>query len=285
MWRPGRDGGGIEVALVHRPRYDDWSLPKGKLARGEHVLLAARREIAEETGHDAVLGRPLPTQHYRVASGRKEVRYWAARALDGGVAIQDDVDEVAWLPPGDAAERLTWERDAGVLDAFAAGPVGTVPLVLLRHATAVQRLEWADPDDRTRPLDARGQLEASGLAPLLECFAPERVLTSDTRRTIDTVEPYAARCGARVELEPVFSQEGFLAHPDAALDRARSLLRSSIGTVLCTHRPVLPWLLATLFERSAQTPPQDLLGPADFWVLHLAGGRIAAWERHRPGTC
>ncbi len=283
VWRPrGAEGAEPEVALVHRPKYDDWSLPKGKLDPGEHVLVAARREIAEETGQRVVLGRPLPDQRYAVGRRPKLVRYWAARAVDGAAPLHDDVDAVEWFRPADAIERLTWSRDAAVLDAFTGGPLATVPLVLLRHASAVKRDDWPDNDDQTRPLDRRGDQEASAVAPLLDCFGVDRILSSDTRRTIDTVKPFAEQREIAVELEPVFSQEGFAAHPDAALDRARTLLRSNTATVVCTHRPVLPWLLATLFERSAQAPPQELLQPADFWVLHMAGGRIFAWERHGP---
>ncbi len=281
VWRP-TPRGEPEVVLVHRPKYDDWSLPKGKLDPGEHVLVAARREVAEETGYEVVLGRPLPTQHYLVGDRPKEVRYWAARATRGGLDRYDDVDDIEWLPVAQAVERLTWGRDAGVLDAFTSGPTVTVPLVLLRHASAVKRGDWPGDDEQTRPLNEPGEREAQLLAPVLAAYAPERVLSSDTRRTIDTVRPFAQSCNLPVELEPVFSQEGFAAHPDAALDRVRTLLRSDAATVVCTHRPVLPWLLATLFERSAQAPPQETLAPGEFWVLHRAGGRVLQWERHSP---
>ncbi len=283
VWRTRERGNGTpEVALVHRARYDDWSLPKGKLERGEHVVVAARREATEETGFDVVLGRPLPTQHYVTDGGPKEVRYWAARASGGASAPYGDVDAVEWLSPAVASERLTWERDATVLEAFAAGPLATVPLVLMRHASAVDRAVWEGPDDASRPLDDQGRLESSRLPPLLRSFGVTRVLASDTRRTIDTVRPFTESDGLPVELSPVLSQEGFAERPDAALERARSLLRTQRGTVVCTHRPVIPWLLATLFESSGHPPPQVLLRPAEFWVLHVADGRIAACERHGP---
>jgi 8-oxo-dGTP pyrophosphatase MutT (NUDIX family) len=116
-----RDGvAGREVLLVHRPAYDDWSLPKGKAHRGERDEDCALREVEEETGLRCALGRELPSTTYRDARGRhKVVRYWAMSPLDGQARPRAEIDDIAWLPLGEAEELLTWERDRAVLDAIA----------------------------------------------------------------------------------------------------------------------------------------------------------------------
>ncbi|MBH1936133.1 NUDIX hydrolase [Streptomyces sp. AV19] len=112
---------GIEIALVHRPRYDDWSFPKGKLKRGEEPGAGAMREVREETGMDCRLGPPLPTARYVLEDGRrKEVRYWAAEATGGTFAPNREVDRVRWLPPPEARALLTQERDGELVGALLA---------------------------------------------------------------------------------------------------------------------------------------------------------------------
>jgi 8-oxo-dGTP diphosphatase len=110
--------GGVELVLVHRPRYDDWSLPKGKLKRGEDAAAAAVREVKEETGQTCVLGPRLPSSYYVVDGRPKHVRYWAAEATGGSFVPNDEVDRVIWLPVTAARHRLTHERDRPLIDAF-----------------------------------------------------------------------------------------------------------------------------------------------------------------------
>ncbi|WP_137995198.1 NUDIX hydrolase [Streptomyces vilmorinianum] len=118
LWRPAPSGRGIEIALVYRPKYDDWSHPKGKLKRGESAEECAVREVLEETGQSCALGRRLPTAHY-VANGRaKEVTYWSAEALGGTFEPGKEVTRLAWLPPDQARARLTQPRDRELLDAL-----------------------------------------------------------------------------------------------------------------------------------------------------------------------
>jgi 8-oxo-dGTP diphosphatase len=121
LWRRppyGPPDGGIEVALVHRPKYDDWSHPKGKLKSGEDFLTAAVREVREETGMECVPGEPLPTARYLVNGRRKEVRYWAAEAVSGRFVPSREVDRMLWLPPAAARHRLTHDRDRELVDAL-----------------------------------------------------------------------------------------------------------------------------------------------------------------------
>ncbi|MEV3860589.1 NUDIX hydrolase [Streptomyces sp. NPDC050095] len=118
LWRRSPFDEGLEICLVHRPKYDDWSHPKGKLKRGEAPLAGALREVREETGHDCTPGTRLPTVRY-LASGRpKRVDYWAAEAGPGTFSANREVDRILWLPPAAARNRLTQPRDRGLVDAL-----------------------------------------------------------------------------------------------------------------------------------------------------------------------
>jgi 8-oxo-dGTP diphosphatase len=116
LWRRSPVDGALEVCLVHRPKYDDWSHPKGKLKRGEDALAGALREVEEETGCTAEPGAELRSVRY-FANGRpKQVRYWAAEATAGSFAPNDEVDRVLWLSPAAARSRLTQYRDRTLVD-------------------------------------------------------------------------------------------------------------------------------------------------------------------------
>jgi 8-oxo-dGTP pyrophosphatase MutT (NUDIX family)/phosphohistidine phosphatase SixA len=280
---------GIEVALVHRPKYDDWTLPKGKCEPGEHVLMAAVREVAEETGQEVILGRRLSPAFYTVEGRPKRVDYWAGRAVspDAPFVPCHEVDALAWLPMGEAADRLTYERDVALLEEFAGGPALTVPLILLRHASAGSKAAWAGAD-LARPLDARGAADADRLARLLRCFGAGRVISSAAERCVATVRPYAALTAAKIEIEPAFtvgaavSAETVVQHAAGLADLA---LREGPVTV-CAHRENLPLLITAACARLNARPPGGRpLRKGRFWVLHVAaGGVLAGTERHHPAV-
>src|SRR3954454_13818704 len=162
VWRTAADGS-TETVLVHRPKYDDWSLPKGKLDPGEHALSAAVREVDEETGLAVTAGRRSVQTSYRLPEGIKRVDYWAMRVVDGEFEPNREVDELRWLPPDKAALLLTHDHDRTVLADLARDDRPRAPsLLLVRHAAAGDRADWDGPDD-LRPLDTRGRRQAERL--------------------------------------------------------------------------------------------------------------------------
>ena len=217
LWRAALGAAGVEVALVHRPKYDDWSLPKGKLEEGEHPLLAAVREVEEETGFVGVLGRPLGEVRYLRDGDSKRVRYWAMTVESGAFLPSDEVDQLMWLPAKEGQRFLLADRDRRILTEFAADPDPTWPLVVVRHGSAGDRSSWPGPD-RERPLDDVGQVQAQALAPLLDLYRVSRVLSADVLRCLETVGPYAALRALTVESEPLVSESGFAAHAERAVD-------------------------------------------------------------------
>ena len=280
MWRPG-PAGTPEIALVHRPRYDDWSLPKGKLEPGEHPLAGAVREVREEAGLVIQVGRPLPTLRYEAFGRPKEVRYWAARALGGDFVPNDEVDALAWLEADAALARLSRPLDAEVVAAFAAGPVHTTALVVLRHGATVPRSQWRGPDSQ-RPCSAKGLAQAQALVPLLVAYNPRRLFSSDSRRCLQSVEPYAAAAGVQVTALHGLSEEA--SREEEAAARAEVLAAALEGedVLVCTHRPVLPPLFEAAAAATGAPVPASPLRKAEVVIDHLYGGRAVDSERHRP---
>jgi 8-oxo-dGTP diphosphatase len=289
-------GRGVEVALIHRPRRDDWSFPKGKVEPGEHVLLAAVREVTEETGIRPVLGRPLATVRYQVEGRPKRVDYWASRVDDPPprpVMDPGEVDAVEWLPVRAARKRLTYAHDEKLLDRLVSpagdgeDPGDTVPCILLRHASAGRKSAWRG-DDLLRPLDERGQADAQTLTELLACYAPQRVISSAAERCLGTVRPYAQRIGAVIEAEPAFTAPSGSEddRSAAAKQRMSELLAQPSPMVICAHGENLPVLLDQALTVLDSTRPAGEWTPpkAGFWVLHIRGTQLSALERHTV-TC
>ena len=286
IWRPPADPAeDAEVLLVHRPRYDDWSLPKGKSEPDEHILLTAVREVHEETCVRPVLGPRLPTVEY-ISWGRpKRVSYWSAFCDGSQAAPGHEIDAVSWLPLGQAREQLADTHDDPVISAFR--PLETVPLILLRHASAGRKADWTG-DDCSRPLDARGQADAQALAGLMACFAPvARVISSPAQRCTDTARPYAAAFGGTVETETCLAPYGRAEDFSSRTNLAGALRRLLAGlvfdhrpAVLCLHRENLPEVLAEACSAlgvPAAMPADPSLPKGGFWVAHsVAGGLVAA---------
>jgi 8-oxo-dGTP pyrophosphatase MutT (NUDIX family)/phosphohistidine phosphatase SixA len=281
LWRPGANG--PEVVLVHRPKYDDWSFPKGKTKNGEHTLRAAVREVWEETGVWPILGRRLSAREYEKERRPKRVDYWTAvspEGSDGDFRPSDEVDRIEWLPLPEAEERLSYEHDAELLREFAPGPNRTTPYIVLRHTSAGDKHDWPD-DDLLRPLDARGRAEAGDLAETLAGFGAARVFSSATARCMETVLPYAARMGADVRTDWAFSMGTTMAASKEACGRFAQLLADGVPTLVCTHGELVSDMIDRACEVLGADPPEDARLPkGGFWVLHTAGGTLVSAERH-----
>jgi len=286
LWRAAAHG--VEVLLVHRPKYDDWSLPKGKREPGEHVLLTAAREVLEETSVRPVFGPRLRTVEY-LASGRpKQVDYWSAFSPHDEAEPSHEIDAVSWLPLPQALDWLSYPHDADVIQSLQ--PRATVPLILVRHASAGYRDDWAG-QDLLRPLDAEGTMDALLLAELLACFAPRaRVISSPALRCTDSVRPYAEGFGGSVEANAALAAPG--RDTGSFSDRTdptdtfwhlfRDLVAAGRPVVACLHRENLPLALAAACSVLGAAPPAeaDPLPKGGFLVLHTAAGELAALERY-----
>jgi 8-oxo-dGTP pyrophosphatase MutT (NUDIX family) len=276
VWRV--NGAAVEVLLVHRPRFDDWSLPKGKVKRSEHHAVAAVREVVEETGVRAAAGSRLPTTRYPVvlagATVEKVVDFWAMRVLtDPGFRPGDEVDDRRWLRLTQAVRRLSYDRDRTVLRALAAlRPPLRAPVVLIRHAQAGERWPIADTD---RPLTPAGVLRARQLAGWLPAFAPERLISATPTRCQQTLLPLAVSSGHPVGIERVFDED---AGPHEA---ARRLAELSEGpaTVVCSQGGLIAPTLAALTGRS---PSEFHTRKGHAWVLTFADdGTLLATDQLR----
>lgn len=283
LWRGAADQ--PEVAVIHRPQYDDWSLPKGKAKATEHLIVTAVREVEEETGSVVELGPPLLTTHYRVrVRGRladKMVTYWAMRHAGGDFVESDEVDELEWLPVRPARRRLTKRTDVNVLDAFVRAPKDTRPLVLLRscptRSTVVRK------DDRpARTLSRRGREQAEDLVPVLDRIGVQALRSADSAACTSTLRPYGR--AARVPIT-VDARLGRVAYPDHQRELLEELAEeaSQVTTALCCPRPVVADLVGSLGWLGRGRPPHDTgLRKGGWWLLHLQGGRVVAHERHEP---
>ena len=298
IWRPAADAtqgpqgaAGTEVLLVHRRQYDDWSLPKGKSEPAEHILLTAVREVWEETCVRPVLGPRLPTVEYISWGHPKRVSYWSAYGFGHEAAPGHEIDAVSWLPLAQAREQLADTHDDPVISAFQ--PRETIPLILVRHASAGHKADWPG-DDESRPLDTQGAADARALAGLLACFAPAaRVISSPALRCVATVRPFAAGFGGTVEaavsLAPPGRYTGFSSYRTSPDDSLRRLLSGLVAdrrpAVLCLHRENLPDVLAaacSALGAPAAVPADPSLPKGGFWVAHAAAGDLAALESYEP---
>lgn len=267
---------GGEVLLVHRPRYDDWSFPKGKRDRGEHILTTALREVAEETGLHVRLGPRLGSQRYRTSTRRmKTVHYWMGRAVGsddvGSYLVNDEIDEVVWLPWKDAAARLTYPYDRETLAQARPLRRNSRALVVLRHGLARSRKAWRH-DDRLRPLLRAGTMQAERLVPLLAAYDLSSIATSSSLRCVETVTPYSQITGWPLSRHDALSEED--ATDGGVHELVDELMHAKEGAVVCTHRPVL----ASVYD--AAGIDEEKLEPAEMLVVHHRWGKVVATEKH-----
>lgn len=266
---------GSEIAVVHRKRYDDWSLPKGKVKSGEHPVVAARREIAEETGVVGALTYRLPKQEYDASGRPKVVHYWAVRAGQGDFVPSREVDELDWLDADTAAARLTYQGDRALLAAFLDRPPPTSTVLLVRHAHAGSRRDWDGPDE-ARPLSRKGRRQAGRLATGLTAWEPAYLAAADRVRCAQTVEPLATTLSLPLAVEPAISEESTAADFATALERILAAAQEHRAAVLCSQGGAIPALVSHLVRRHRIETVPVLSSKGSCWALTFAGDDLIA---------
>ena len=290
---------GLQICLVHRPRHDDWSLPKGKLLDRETPLAAAVREVGEETGLRAAPVVSLSSVRYLSRGVPKVVDFWAMRVVGSvGFTPGPEVDQIRWATLAEARSLLTYPHDAEVLDRYAQLPPLAGAVVLVRHAAAGERGSWPGPD-AARPLDAEGTAQAAALCHTLGLFAPERLVSAPARRCVQTLAPLAAALDLTVEVDTAFAEDALAEeagtgaaadaapaaadhtaadHTATAVAVAASRLRAcsaARSTVVCSQGAVVPPVLAALAGAGTADRYQTPKGGA--WLLSFGtGGALVA---------
>ncbi|WP_061961510.1 NUDIX hydrolase [Demequina flava] len=302
VWRVRR--GQLQVLAVHRPRYNDWSWPKGKLDHGETLPACAIREVAEETSLQVILGQPLPTLRYPTGGKTKVVKYWAAQvASKSSIAVparpavkaasKNEIDDVRWLSIDEARERITFREDLRPLEvlveAFERDRLETRAFVLARHARAKRRKAWTG-HDLVRPLTTSGEARAQELVPMFAAFGVTRIHSSPAERCMATVRPYSEATGRAVKEHLPLTEPAHAEKPLKTAQTFMKLLEKPGCRVVCAHRPTLPTIVEMLraatrsSTRGALPRKNPYLPAGGVLVAHVAdtesGPIVTAIETH-----
>jgi 8-oxo-dGTP diphosphatase len=266
----------LEILVIHRPKYDDWSFPKGLVDDGEAAIAAAYREVKEETGIDAIFGQYLGSTSYKVEDNKKKVKYWMAQAKsDQEVFVPNsEVDKIEWVDSKTARHFLTHDEDRDMLDDFLAKERYVSTLVLLRHAKAIKRSEWTD-YDLDRPLSADGIEQSQKLVAQLVPFGISGIFSSDASRCFSTIEPFSLAADLRVTVTQNLNEEEFEKSAKTSVEYVRQLMKFEGNQVVAGHNPIIPHVLSKVagVDYSA-----DDLSPGDAWIVHHRGDKIVAVE-------
>jgi 8-oxo-(d)GTP phosphatase len=292
--------GKLMVLLIHRTRYRDVTLPKGKVDPGEMLAETAVREIHEETGIRVALGVPVGVSKYHLPSKRQKiVHYWAAEATDVAIRASAfvpnrEIAALEWATPKKARSRLSYPVDVEILQNFVRivdeGVLRTFPIIALRHAKALGREEW-EGKDAARPLSARGKKQANAIVGPLLAFGTRKIISSPATRCVKTVTPLAASLGRRIDKTPLIGQDAWEEGKSDARTIVGERVRARRPAVLCSHGPVLPEImtelaLATGTLRGSYLGSASALEPGAFSVVHMSvdnpGSGIVAIETHEP---
>jgi len=290
--------GEVRILLVHRTQHKDVSLPKGKVDPGETLPETAQREILEETGLHIILGPYLGRVDYSLPGGKpKEVHYWAAE-VDPGEAERspfesnNEIFALEWLSIKKARKALTYEHDVDIVENFEAlfesGRARTFPLILVRHGKAMPPENWDGPDS-TRPLLHKGLLQARNIAGGIRAFGPEAILSSPAARCLATMGPLEEAASLSIKTSQGLAQDNFESSGDKVHSIIEKRMGKRVGTVVCSHGPVLPQLVSAAAEvghggGGAHWYDLANLATGSFSVIHFsfdtASPQIVAVETH-----
>ena len=278
IWRKHKDNF-TEVAIIHRPKPDDWSFPKGKLELGESLIACAYREVFEETNLQTEFGPLLGQVEYFTPEGLKKVTYWSAKVVgEKPFRANTEVDQLKWIPITKVMDNLTNESDKEIFDRFVKVKFNSKPFILLRHAKAVTRDEWQGEDD-DRPLSSLGQNQAMRLLYTYQVFNIDQIHSSDAVRCYDTVKNMAKGLDIKLEISSKLNENTFKKDKEKAFDYARELIKEDKSILICSHNPILPKMLNQLTKKSEVEADEDKLSPADGWVIHRSGKEIIQIDR------
>jgi 8-oxo-dGTP diphosphatase len=278
LWRETAERS-VEIALIHRPRYGDWTLPKGKIEQGETALQCAYRELVEETGIKANFTQQLGSVDYEENGQAKRVIFWAAHcALDASNFIaNEEVDQLRWLTIEEALEEATYPTDLEIILKFKDQPKRSDTLIILRHTKALERGDWDEPDSQ-RTLDEVGFDQAQLLIKHLEPFAIDEVYTSDFTRCVQTVTPIAHARGLSITAVPSLNEETFHEDPARAVSFANALKQDEKNILICSHNPVIPTMLRGILNTKLKNKDLIKLEPGDAWIVHRVNGEIVGLD-------
>lgn len=276
LWRGDlSDPASIEVAVIHRPSYDDWSLAKGKVDPGESLPTTVAREILEETGYEIQLGKLLGKVHYPVMGRTKVVYYWTGEVIGGEFRPNDEVDELRWTAVETARELLSYELDRQVLDKAVKRfqLPATTRILYVRHGRAHQRHNW-NGDDDLRPLDKKGRRQAEMLVPMLLPYKPTKVYSASPDRCQTTAAPLADELNTEVIVDPLFGDDAWLEQMVAAQRRFTEVIEDGGISVVVAQGRVIPDLIAWLSARGRLPLDEIKAKKASVWVLSFTHGEL-----------
>ena len=274
LWRG--DPENPEVALIHRPHYDDWSLPKGKVDPGESLPATVARELEEETGYLVKLGKLVGKVTYPVQGRTKVVYYWLAQVLSGDFTQNDEVDELQWMPIAEARERVTYKLDEQVLDK-ALKRLQLTPTTLLlyvRHARAHDRKSWVGDDD-LRPLDKKGRRQAEMLISELAPYHPTAIYSAYPDRCQQTAAPLADELNLPVHIDSLLGDDAWLEQPSKARLAIDSIISRGGTPVVVSQGMTIPSFIEAQAPKFWDCESEEIKAKkASVWVLSFKDGEL-----------
>ncbi|MBG6121453.1 NUDIX hydrolase [Corynebacterium aquatimens] len=278
LWRGDlADVDNLEVACIHRPHYDDWSLAKGKVDPGESLVCTAVREIKEETGYDARLGKLLGKTVYPVGDTTKVVYYWTGEVTAGEFTPNDEVDEIRWLKLTNAKEIMSYDLDRQVLEKAEKRfrLPATSRILYVRHARAHERSKWHG-DDNKRPLDKKGRRQAEMLVPMLAPFHPDRLYSAEPDRCQSTIAPLADELNMPITVDERFGDKAWENNMVSAQKAFTEVIEAGGVSVIIGQGGVIPGIIAWL-SANGRLPiaDEDIVSKkGSVWVLSFNNGEL-----------
>jgi 8-oxo-dGTP diphosphatase len=275
VWRRN-DEDRIEIALVHRVEYDDWSLPKGKVEGDESIIACAYREIMEETGFSVRFGPCLGSYSYPVGDSMKEVTYWSAKFLKvTGTPNPQEVDQVTWIDIDQVETAITRELDREVIRKFREFDPDSKALILMRHAQALARHDWSG-EDCDRPLNNHGERQARRILSNFQPYAIEEIHSSSAVRCYESITPMARALSVDFFFTDSLSEDVYLKDKDRPIKYIHRLLVNDYPVLVCSHNPILPRTISSFVDKFGVGVSEINLEPADAWIAHHVDREVIA---------